>query len=39
MRNLARNISFMIKAIADGKAKYGLPENEHKYFASFPDGK
>ena len=39
MRNLARNMSFMIKAIADAKEKYGLPEVEHHYFTSFPDGK
>ena len=39
MRNLARNMSFMIKAIADGKEKYGLPEAEHSFFTSFPDGK
>ena len=28
MRNLARNMAFMIKAIADAKEKYGLPEVE-----------
>ncbi len=28
MRNLARNMSFMIKSIALGKEKYGLPEKE-----------
>lgn len=28
MRVLARNMSFLIKAIADGKGKYGLPEKE-----------
>ena len=39
MRNLARNMSFMIKAIADGKEKYGYPETEHEFFTSFPDGK
>ncbi len=39
MRNLARNMSFMIKAIADAKEKYGLPEEEHGAFTSFPDGK
>jgi len=39
MRNLARNIVFMVKAIADAKEKYGLPEVERKYFTSFPDGK
>lgn len=39
MRNLARNMSFMIKAFAEAKEKYGLPEVEHSYFTSFPDGK
>lgn len=39
MRNLARNMVFMIKAIKDAKVKYGLPEIEDEYFTSFPDGK
>lgn len=39
VRNLARNMSFMIKAIADAKEKYGLPAVEHDSFTSFPDGK
>ena len=39
MRNLARNMSFLIRAIADAKEKYGLPEEERKYFTSFHDGK
>ena len=39
MRNLARNMAFMIKAFSDTKEKYGLPEMEHDYFTSFPDGK
>lgn len=39
MRNLARNMSFMMKAIADAKEKYGIPENERGCFTSFPDGK
>ena len=39
MRNLARNMSFLIRAIADAKEKYGLPEVEHNSFTSFPDGK
>ncbi len=39
MRNLARNMSFMIKAFADAKEKYGYPEMEKSYFTSFPDGK
>ena len=28
MRNLARNMAFMIKSISLGKEKYGLPEKE-----------
>lgn len=39
MRNLARNMAFLIRAIADAKEKYGLPEIERKYFTSFHDGK
>ncbi len=39
LRNLARNMSFMIRAFADAKAKYGLPLVEHGAFTSFPDGK
>ena len=39
MRNLARNMAFMIRAFADAKEKYGLPEVERKAFTSFPDGK
>lgn len=39
MRNLARNMSFMIRAFADAKEKYGLPEEERSCFTSFPDGK
>ena len=39
MRNLARNMSFMIKAIADAKDKYGYPQVERGAFTSFVDGK
>ena len=39
MRNLARNMAFMIRAIADAKEKYGLPAVERGCFTSFPDGK
>ena len=39
MRNLARNMTFLMKIIADGREKYGLPEVEHGAFTSFPDGK
>ena len=39
MRNLARNMTFMIKAFADAKEKYGYPEMERSCFTSFTDGK
>ena len=39
MRNLARNMAFMIRAIADAKEKRGLQEMEGDAFTSFPDGK
>lgn len=39
MRNLARNMSFMIKAFAAAKESIGYPEMERGAFTSFPDGK
>lgn len=39
MRNLARNMCFMIKAFADAGEKYGYPKVESGVFTSFPDGK
>ena len=39
MRNLARNMSFLIRAIGDAKEKYGLTPMEADAFTSFPDGK
>ena len=39
MRNLARNMAFLIRAIADAKEKYDLPTPENSVFTSFPDGK
>ena len=39
MRNLARNMSFMIRAFADAREKYGYPEVESGCFTSFADGK
>lgn len=39
MRNLARDMAFMIKAFADAKEKYGMPEQEREFKTSFPDGK
>ncbi len=35
MRNLARNMSFLIKSIALGKAHYGLPEKEPRISTHF----
>ena len=39
MRNLAANMAFLIRAIAAAKEQIGLPEMEHRFFTSFPDGK
>ncbi len=39
MRNLARNMSFMIKAFSTAKETIGYPELERSAFTSFPDGK
>ena len=39
MRNLARSMTFPMRAIAAQRAKTGLPEMEHQFFTSFPDGK
>lgn len=39
MRNLARNMAFLIRAIADAKEAYGLPALEREAFTSFADGK
>ncbi len=38
MRNLGRNMAFLIKAISASKAQSGLPEQERTYFTSFLDG-
>lgn len=39
MRNLGRNMAFMIKALAAQKAlEGGFPKQEHDHFTSFPDG-
>lgn len=35
MRNLGRNMAFMIKSINLGKEKFGLPKNERGAFTSF----
>jgi hypothetical protein len=39
MRNLARNMVFMIRAFADAKEKMDYPIVEQGVFTSFPDGK
>ena len=39
MRNLGRNMAFLIRAIAAEKEKNGLPLEENDCFTSFPDGK
>ena len=39
MRNLGRNMAFLIRAIAAEKEKSGLPLEEHDVYTSFPDGK
>lgn len=39
MRNLARNMAFLIKAIGAAREAQGLPAQEHDCFTSFPDGK
>ena len=39
MRNLARNMAFLIRAIAAEKERNGLPVVEQESFTSFPDGK
>ena len=39
VRNLARNMAFLVKAVSDAKEKYGVPTVELDAFTSFPDGK
>ena len=39
LRNLGRNMAFLIRAIAAEKEKNSLPAVEHGAFTSFPDGK
>ena len=38
MRNLGRNMAFLLKAITAEKEKNGLPYKERGAFTSFPDG-
>lgn len=35
MRNLGRNMAFLIKAIASAKTNFGLPKQERDVFTSF----
>ncbi len=35
LRVLARNMSFLIKSIALGKEKFGLPEKEERVWTNF----
>ena len=39
MRNLAKNMTFMMKSIELGKKELGMPETDSGNFTSFPDGK
>ncbi len=39
MRNLAKNMAFLIRAVAEAEEKYGLPQLERAAFTSFHDGK
>lgn len=39
MRNLGRNMAFLIKAIAGAKAQNGLPPEEKSAYTNFADGK
>ena len=39
MRNLARNMAFLMRAIVAQKEQTGLPEMDRRFFTSFPDGK
>ena len=35
MRNLGRNMAFLIKAIAETKKSYGIPVQEKMHFTNF----
>ena len=39
MRNLGRNMAFLIKAINARKETEGVPAQERRFFTSFHDGK
>lgn len=38
MRNLGRNMAFLVKSIALGREQYSIPAPERDHFTSFPDG-
>lgn len=38
MKNLAKNMAFLIKAIHLGKEKYGMPQLQREVFTNFSDG-
>ena len=38
MRNLGKNMAFLIKAIKLGKDEYGIPKMERDNFTNFTDG-
>ena len=38
MRNLGRNMAFLIKSIDLGKEEYGIPKIEREYITNFTDG-
>ena len=38
MRNLGRNMAFLIKSIDLGKEEFGVPKIEREYVTSFCDG-
>lgn len=35
IRNMARNMAFLMKSIQDGKKTYGLPDTPHEHFTNF----
>ena len=38
MRNLGKNMAFLIKSIKLGKDEYGIPKMERDNFTNFTDG-
>lgn len=35
IRNMARNMVFLMKSIQDGAKSYGIPETKHEHFTNF----